>query len=66
MSSTEWIKVIVAPLMSAAIGGGSAYLGIRVDIAQLNARVSSLESETAQIQHVNDNTTERIDRILQK
>jgi hypothetical protein len=49
--------VIIQALIGAAIGGGSAYVAIRSDLADLKARMNNTE-KTA------DNAHDRIDKIL--
>jgi hypothetical protein len=50
-------SVIIQALIGAAIGGGSAYVAIRSDLADLKARMNNTE-KTA------DNAHDRIDKIL--
>jgi len=50
-------SVIFQAIIGAAIGGASAYVAIRSDLADLKARITNTE-KTA------DNAHERIDQIL--
>ena len=48
---------LLQAIIGAAIGGASAYVAIRTDLANLKARMENTEKST-------DNAHERIDKIL--
>jgi len=51
------LTAIIQAIIGAAIGGGSAYVAIRSDLADLKARMTNTEKAA-------DQAHERIDKIL--
>jgi len=52
------MSIILQSIIGALIGGGSAYVAIRSDLASLKARMDNTEKTS-------DNAHTRIDKILQ-